>query len=77
MTNGELTGHLAVYGHMLVSDDLRLLLWHLERSLGDLQIPPKSLHLYLHHRSRRNIKQWPRLRGNGQRQPPPTSIARG
>jgi hypothetical protein len=45
MTNGELTGHPAVRNHLLVLDDLHLLLCHLESGLGDLQVPPESLQL--------------------------------
>jgi hypothetical protein len=36
MMNEELTGHPVVCGHLLVSDDLHLLLRCLERGLGDL-----------------------------------------
>jgi hypothetical protein len=36
MMNEELTSHPVVYSHLLVSDDLHLLLHCLERGLGDL-----------------------------------------
>jgi hypothetical protein len=36
MTNRELTSHPAIRGHLLVSDDLHLLLHCLKSSLGDL-----------------------------------------
>jgi hypothetical protein len=36
IANGELTGYLAVYGHLLVLDNLHLSFHHLKHGLGDL-----------------------------------------
>jgi hypothetical protein len=73
--NGELTGHLAVCSHLLVSDDLHLLFHCLKHDRGDLQIPPESLHL--RHRGRHSIQRLRRLRGHGQRQVPLVSVIEG
>jgi hypothetical protein len=55
MSNKELTGYPAVRSHLLVSSDLHLPLRHLKHGLGDLKVPPESLHLRLHHHGRRSI----------------------